>query len=140
MCVNSKLPEIFVFAGPNGSGKSTVTDLAKITVVYINADNIKAANNCTDPEAAQKAESLRNMMIEERKNFTFETVLSTDRNLILLKKAKEQGYFIRCVYVLTSDPVINVDRIKLRVEEGGHDVPDTLLQSFETNSTAYFCL
>lgn len=56
--------------------------------------------------------------------FCFETVLSTCRNIELLKKAKEKGYFIRCYYVLTADPMINVWRVKSRVESGGHDVPE----------------
>lgn len=57
-------------------------------------------------------------------DFTFETVLSTDRNLKLLKKAKEKGYFIRCIYVLTSDYNINITRISMREKMGGHTVPE----------------
>ena len=96
------LPEIIVFAGPNGSGKSTIKRMAKIKGVYINADDIKKTNLCTDLEAAQKAEELREKMLSEKNDFTFETVLSTERNLNLLRRAKEIGYFIRGIYVLTS--------------------------------------
>lgn len=56
--------------------------------------------------------------------FCFETVLSTERNLRLLGRAKKEGYFIRCYYILTADPAINVWRVKSRVESGGHDVPE----------------
>ena len=56
--------------------------------------------------------------------FCFETVLSTERNIKLLEKAKQKGYFIRCYYILTADPMINVLRVKSRVEAGGHDVPE----------------
>ena len=56
---NMKLPEIIVFAGPNGSGKTTVTRMAKIIEPYINADDIKQTNYCTDLEAAQLAERMR---------------------------------------------------------------------------------
>ena len=56
--------------------------------------------------------------------FCFETVMSTERNLNLLRRAKEKGYFIRCYYILTADPMINVFRVKSRVEAGGHDVPE----------------
>lgn len=119
-----RLPEIIVFAGPNGSGKSTITRLAKIIEPYINADDIKRTNHCTDLEAAQMAEAMREKCIKEHKSFTFETVLSTDRNLKLLKKAKAEGYFIRCIYVLTCDPNINVARVKSRESQGGHGVPE----------------
>lgn len=118
-----KNPEIIVFAGPNGSGKSTITELANIIEPYINADNIKKSNYCTDMEAAVKAEEMRNNLINQCKSFTFETVLSTDRNIKLLRRAKENGYFIRCIYVLTADPNINIIRVKARTAAGGHDVP-----------------
>ena len=118
-----KSPEIVVFAGPNGSGKSTFTQLLKPIIDYINADEIKKYLDCTDLEAAQLAERQREEHVEQMKEFCFETVLSTERNLILLKKAKEKGYFIRCYYILTSDPMINIWRVKARVESGGHDVP-----------------
>ena len=127
-----KLPEIIVFAGPNGSGKSTITRLAKIIEPYINADDIKRTNHCTDLEAAQMAEAMREKCINEHKSFTFETVLSTDRNLKLLKKARTEGYFIRCIYVLTCDSNINVARVKSRESQGGHGVPeDKIISRYE---------
>lgn len=116
-------PEIVVFAGPNGSGKSTFTELLKPPVDYINADEIKKNLRCTDLEAAQLAEKQREEHVSRMEDFCFETVLSTDRNLKLLKKARQKGYFIRCYYILTADPMINVLRVKSRVEAGGHDVP-----------------
>ena len=126
---NEKLPEIIVFAGPNGSGKSTVTQYAKVIPPYINADEIKRANNCSDLEAAQIAETLREKCIEKNISFTFETVLSTPRNLNLLKRAKEKGYFIRCIYVLTVNPDINVLRVKTREKAGGHGVPEDKIRT-----------
>lgn len=119
-----KKPEIVVFAGPNGSGKSTFTQLLKPPMDYINADEIKKYLKCSDLEAAQIAEKQREEHMEQMREFCFETVLSTERNLKLLKRAKEKGYFIRCYYILTADPMINVWRVKARVESGGHDVPE----------------
>ena len=111
-----RLPEVVVFAGPNGSGKSTITRMAKIGGEYINADDIKA-------------EELRERMIVDRKDFTFETVLSTDRNLLLLQRAKEKGYFIRGIYVLTCNADINVARVNAREALGGHGVPEEKIRS-----------
>ena len=92
---------------------------------YINADDIKQTTLCTDLEAAQKAEELRENMIAQKKDFTFETVLSTDRNLKLLKRAKDAGYFIRGIYILTIDPYINIARVNAREAMGGHGVPSS---------------
>lgn len=124
MSVLQKKPEVVVFAGPNGSGKSTVTELLKPPMDYINADEIKKYLKCSDLEAAQLAEKQREDHIKQMSEFCFETVLSTERNIKLLEKAKEKGYFIRCYYILTADPAINIWRVKSRVESGGHDVPE----------------
>lgn len=123
MSALQKNPEVVVFAGPNGSGKSTFTELLKPPMDYINADEIKKNLKCSDLEAAQLAEKQREEHLEQQEEFCFETVLSTERNLKLLRRAKENGYFIRCYYVLTADPMINVLRVRSRVETGGHDVP-----------------
>lgn len=115
--------EIIVFAGPNGSGKSTITELLKPPIVYINADEIKRIIRCSDLDAAKLAEKYREEHLSNMEEFCFETVMSTDRNLKLLRRAKSKGYFIRCYYVLTVDPMINVGRVETRVNNGGHSVP-----------------
>lgn len=59
----------------------------------------------------------------------FETVLSTERNLLLLQKAKTHGYEVQCVYVLTCDENINVARVRARHAAGGHDVPEEKIRA-----------
>ena len=121
---HDKQPRILVFAGPNGSGKSTITKGLPICGIYVNADEIKRLSRCSDLEAAQEAEQIRQMLLSAEKDFTFETVLSTDRNLDFLRRAKERHYEIHAVFVLTNDPQINVQRVHERVKAGGHDVPE----------------
>jgi predicted ABC-type ATPase len=125
-------PSILVIAGPNGSGKSTVTKGLPVIGLYVNADEIKKASKCSDLEAAQEAEMIRRALLEAGQDFTFETVLSTDRNLLLLEEAKKSGYQICAVYVLTKDSAINVRRVRNRVKMGGHDVPeDKIISRYE---------
>ena len=71
-----------------------------------------------------RCEDERKKLLEKKADFTFETVLSTERNLHLLQEAKNTGYQIHCIYVLTCNADINVARIKSRVLVGGHDVPE----------------
>jgi len=122
-------PIVLVFAGPNGSGKTTVTKKLPIVGTYVNADDIKKEYDLSDLEAAQQAESLRNALLEKQVDFSFETVLSTERNLVLLERAKERGYEVQCVYVLTCDENINVARVKSRHAGGGHDVPEDKIRT-----------
>lgn len=133
MSAADKKPEIVVFAGPNGSGKSTITDMLRPTdMVYINADDIQRALGCDVMKAAQLAEAHREDQLRKKESFCFETVLSTDRNLKLLQRAKEAGFFIRCYYILTADPQINVARVASRVAAGGHDVPpDKIMNRYD---------
>jgi len=129
-------PSILVFAGPNGSGKSTVSKAWEKVGLYINADDIKAMRGCSDLEAAQEAEHLRELCFSERRSFTFETVLSTERNLNLLSRVKAVGFHIESVFVLTADPELNVFRVKSRELSGGHTVPPDKIRSRYTKALA----
>lgn len=132
-----KRPKVFVFAGPNGSGKTTVARSLSLLGVYINADDLKREYKLTDIEAAQQAEALRNDLLRKKVDFSFETVLSTDRNLLLLKRAKTLGYEVQCVYVLTHDVNINVARVRKRHLSGGHDVPEDKIRLRYTRALAF---
>lgn len=120
--MSNKKPMILVLAGPNGSGKSTITQYFEKVGTYTNADDVVAATGISNEDAAKLVDEKRYKSIEQKEDFTFETVLSSNFKLDILKKAKAEGYFIKCVFVLTVDPLINVARVEARVASGGHDV------------------
>lgn len=127
-------PELIVFAGPNGSGKSTITGPQWVIQPYINADDIQREQGITNLEAAILADELRQQAISERRSFTFETVLSTNLKLDLMRQAKDAGYFIRGYFILTCDPELNVKRVEARVKSGLHDVPrDTVIRRYHSS-------
>ena len=126
---NMSRPTVLAFAGPNGSGKSIITTQMPHYGVYINADDMKKEYGLTELEAAQKEEALRNKLVEGKADFSFETVLSTGRSLLLLQKARERGYEVQCIYALTCKADINVARVRGRVLEGGHGVPEDKIRS-----------
>jgi predicted ABC-type ATPase len=127
-------PVLIVIAGPNGSGKTSTTRLVikhewAEQCVYINPDEIAQTKfgDWNDPNAVRKSvkycEEWREQLLREHTDFIFETVLSSDGKVDFLKRAKEEGYFIRVFFICTSTPAINASRIAKRVMEGGHDVP-----------------
>lgn len=118
----NKKPTLLVFAGPNGSGKSTITQYFDKVGTYTNADDVVAATGISNEDAAVLVDDKRYNSISNKEDLTFETVLSSHYKLDILRKAKTEGYFIKCVFVLTVDPTINVSRVKARVASGGHDV------------------
>ncbi|MDR1355246.1 MAG: hypothetical protein LBJ43_03125 [Propionibacteriaceae bacterium] len=129
-------PDILVFAGPNGSGKSTFVSAKPPIGVYVNADDIASATGISMLEAALEAEKLREYCLAEGLPFSFETVLSTERNLDLLRRAVTSGRCIESIFVLTVDPELNAQRIARRVAEGGHDVPAEKIRSRYTKTLA----
>ncbi|MDE7138271.1 MAG: zeta toxin family protein [Ruminococcus sp.] len=120
--MSEKKPMLLVYAGPNGSGKSTVTQLFDKIGIYTNADDIVATTGISNEKAALCVDEMRYNSIKKKQDFTFETVLSSHYKMDILKKAKENGYFIKCIFILTIDPSVNIARVKARVASGGHDV------------------
>lgn len=132
--MSEKKPTLCIVAGPNGSGKTTTTiqlleNEWAADSVYINPDNIaqEMFGNWNSPEAvlkaAQHSTELRYKCLEEKKNFVFETVFSSDEKLEFIRKAKDAGFFIRFFFVCTEKPSINVLRVTNRFLTGGHEVP-----------------
>ena len=129
-------PVLIIIAGPNGSGKTTIT--SKIlqhewmeNAIYINPDQIAKDRfgDWNSQEAIMQSvkycEQLREECLREHKSLIFETVLSADDKLDYIRRAHEEGYFIRIFFVSTNHPSINASRIAWRVMKGGHDVPIT---------------
>ena len=121
-------PKVLVIAGPNGSGKSTITQYLDIVGTYTNADDIVSATGISNERAAIQVGKLRYHSIYIKEDFAFETVLASRHKLNILEKAKAEGYFIECIFVLTVDPSVNVARVSARVAFGGHDVEERLIR------------
>jgi len=63
-------------------------------------------------------------LMNSRQSFCFETVMSHESKLDLFEKAKACGYKTYLYFIFTRSIELNIARIKLRVEAGGHDVAD----------------
>lgn len=118
----SRKPMLLCFAGPNGSGKSTITKFFEIAGEYTNADDVVSSTGMGNEEAAKFVDKKRYDSIKAKSDLTFETVLSSKYKMDILRKSRDEGYFIKCVFVLTADPNLNVARVESRVMQGGHDV------------------
>lgn len=74
--------------------------------------------------AADLAEFIRQELLSEGISFSFETVMSHESKLEIMKKAKDFGYKVYLYFIATKDPLINISRVKLRVAQNGHSVDE----------------
>jgi predicted ABC-type ATPase len=74
-------------------------------------------------EAVRRIEQWLYSSIEAHQTVGVETVLSTPKYRALVLVAKERKFTIRLIYVLLNSPQLNLERVRLRVAKGGHDVP-----------------
>jgi len=73
--------------------------------------------------AAVLISAIREYLLRKKISFSFETVMSHPSKIEFLARAKEEGYRTYLYYVATEDPKININRVNIRVSEGGHNVP-----------------
>ena len=70
-------------------------------------------------------EFVRDKMITNGiKTITIETEMSHPSKLDIMKYARKKGYRVYLYFITTDDPKINIERVKVRIEKGGHDVPN----------------
>jgi predicted ABC-type ATPase len=129
-------PLLLIVAGPNGSGKSSAYGNADVestgrSVWIINPDLLAArirdverlALADANLEAVKRIERWLESSIDAHQSTGVETVLSTSKYRRLVEKAKGLGFEVGLLYVIVESPDLNVERVRLRVMKGGHDVP-----------------
>ena len=104
----------------------------EILLPMVNPDEIAKAIRRNSPEldwdvcnmrASRDAGRIREMLANARFDFGFETVGSHQSKVEFLEQLKHAGYIIGILFISTNNPKINVDRVKERHRNGGHDVP-----------------
>ncbi len=128
---------ILIVAGPNGAGKTTfATEFLPNEAgcpTFINADMIAAGLNPFEPERyAFRAGRLMLEMIDDYvrrgESFAFETTLSGRGYARMIPRWQAQGYEILLHFLRLPTPEMAVARVRLRVREGGHHVPEEVVR------------
>jgi predicted ABC-type ATPase len=124
-------PILIAIAGPNGAGKSTFynAQISYTGLPFVNADVIATETGIGAYDAAEVAESIRRERFERRESFIFETVFSDPvaEKIAFLEEAVQAGYTVVLFFIGISSPDVSVDRVGMRVLEGGHGVPEEKL-------------
>ncbi len=131
------MKRILIIAGPNGAGKTTfATEFLPNEAgcpTFVNADLIAAGLNPFQPaRSALRAGRLMLEMIEgyvERgESFAFETTLSGRGYARMIPGWRARGYRVQLYFLRLPSVEMALARVRNRVAEGGHDVPEEVVR------------
>lgn len=131
-----KEKNIYIISGCNGAGKTTAsyTILPEILDCreFVNADNIAFGLSPFQPEKV--AFEAGRIMLERidflfkmNENFAIETTLATKIYKSKIEKAIENGYTIKLLFFWLPNVEMAINRVAIRVSEGGHDIPKDVI-------------
>ena len=135
----ARASRIYVIAGVNGAGKSSIGGAAfrAFGGDYYNPDEAARQLTAADPgldaaeangAAWQQGVGLLRRAIAERLDFAFETTLGGNTIPRLLAEAAAQGIGIYVWYAGLSGPELHLKRVRSRVRQGGHNVPEDAIR------------
>lgn len=131
------MPKLYIISGCNGAGKTT----ASYTVLpemlncreFVNADEIAKGlspfnSESVAIEAGRLMLSRMNELLDDEVDFAFETTLATRFYASFIKRAQEKGYYVSLVYFWLESPELAIDRVKMRVATGGHNIQEEVIR------------
>jgi len=128
---------LFIIAGCNGAGKTTASFALlpdKLSCrEYVNADEIAKGLSPFQVEkvAIEAGRIMLNRiqtLLHNQESFAIETTLSTKSYKTMMIKAQEQGYQITLVFFWLNSVELAKERVKKRVLEGGHHIPEEVIE------------
>jgi predicted ABC-type ATPase len=107
--------------------KSTIgSDIFKkeISKNVLIQNNVLVINNLpiNSYTASLLTDFLRTQLLKINASFTFETVMSHPSKIDFIDKAVSLNYRTYLYFITTSQPSVNIERIKSRIKKGGHNV------------------
>lgn len=138
---------VIIIAGPNGAGKTTFAQSFLPAEAglphFINADAIAAGLAAFAPETA--AFRAGRLMLEEiahcvrhGESFAFETTLSGLGYRREIVRWRELGYRVSLYFLSLPNADTAIERVALRVQQGGHNIPPDVIRRRFASGLANF--
>lgn len=141
------MPKLYIISGCNGSGKTTASYTLLPEMLecreFVNSDEFAKFLSPFDPSAASVAASRYMVqkieyLLARNSDFCIETTLATRSLVGIIRRAKEKGYVITLLYFWLNSPDLAIQRVKSRVEAGGHNIPDNVVRRRYLMGLEYF--
>jgi predicted ABC-type ATPase len=141
----SRVPRSYVLAGTDGAGKSSLMGamLLQQGVEYFNPDHAAQRVFLANPGISQleansaawhEGTRLLERAIRQKLDFVFETTLGGKTIANLLDRALSEGLEVRIWYVGLDSVERHIARVRSRVTQGGHDIPEQKIRERYTQS------
>ena len=102
---------------------------------FVNSDEIaKGLSPFNSDSIAVAVEASRIMykrikeLIASGETFAMETTLATRSGANLIREAQREGYYVTLLYFWLNTPDLAVERVKMRVAAGGHNIPESTIR------------
>jgi predicted ABC-type ATPase len=126
------MPNLIVMAGPNGAGKTTtsrhVLCQPRRVEEFVNADLIAADQGLDEIAAGRLMLRRLDDLATARKDFAFETTLSSASLQSRIRALQDHGYVFHLVYIWIPSADMAVQRVAARVRAGGHSIPEAVIR------------
>ncbi|MBR2609231.1 MAG: zeta toxin family protein [Bacteroidales bacterium] len=131
------MPRLYIISGCNGAGKTTAsyTMLPEMLSCseFVNSDEFAKGLSPFQPEKASIQAGRYMIMktrylLKKRMDFGIETTLATRTILKTVKMAQEAGYTVTVLYFWLNSPELAIERVRARVETGGHNIPEETIR------------
>jgi len=142
------MPRLYIISGCNGAGKTTASYSLLPEMLdcseFVNSDEFAKSLSPFDPSLAS-IQASRYMLLKIRyllkkqKDFAVETTLATRTLLKIARSAQDAGYTVTLLYFWLNSPELAVERVRARVEAGGHNIPeDTIRRRYQVGIDYFF--
>ena len=131
------MPRLYIISGCNGAGKTTASYSLLPEMLncseFVNSDEFAKGLSPFNPEKAS-IQASRFMLskirylLKKQRDFAVETTLATRTLLKTAKIAQHAGYTVTLLYFWLNSPELAIDRVKARVQSGGHDIPEETIR------------
>ena len=142
------MPRLYIISGCNGAGKTTASysllpEMLNCTQ-FVNSDEFAKGLSPFNPEKVSIQASRYMLMkirylLKRNQDFAVETTLATRSLLKTVQMAQNAGYTVTLLYLWLNSPELAVERVRARVETGGHNIPEeTIRRRYQVGIDYFF--
>lgn len=141
------MPRLYIISGCNGAGKTTASYSLLPEMLecseFVNSDEFAKGLSPFDPDKAAIGATrfvIKKIqyLIKRQVDFGIETTLATRTLMRTIEMAHKAGYSVTLLYFWLNSPELAIERVRARVQSGGHNIPEETIRRRYKVGIGYF--